>query len=238
MHDVSAPGRGREALALPHEPRLELSLPDQRYLVSRRAGQPVLDVTLTPGDTLYLPARLAPRGADGRRLLLHHCRRRVYTGSTRCAQRSRRRCEEEDGYRRARLTVKSCCSSCWGWLQSGCGEACTPAPVEVRVLSRPIRSDRFDQLRGCASSTPRRRSNDVTASCSTSRPAIRKSHSRSKGGESRFPRTHARSSRRLRARRGAAFRAADLPGKLDEEGRLVLVRRLVREGFLRVSLDE
>jgi ribosomal protein L16 Arg81 hydroxylase len=29
------------------------------------------------------------------------------------------------------------------------------------------------------------------------------------------------------------FRAADLPGRLDETGRLVLVRRLVREGFLR-----
>ena len=29
------------------------------------------------------------------------------------------------------------------------------------------------------------------------------------------------------------FRAADLPGALDEAGRLVLVRRLIREGFLR-----
>jgi hypothetical protein len=31
------------------------------------------------------------------------------------------------------------------------------------------------------------------------------------------------------------FAAADLPGSLDDEGRLVLVRRLVREGFLRRS---
>ena len=29
--------------------------------------------------------------------------------------------------------------------------------------------------------------------------------------------------------------AADLPGPLDDDGRLVLVRRLVREGFLRRS---
>jgi hypothetical protein len=29
------------------------------------------------------------------------------------------------------------------------------------------------------------------------------------------------------------FSAADLPGTLDDEGRLVLVRRLVREGLLR-----
>jgi bifunctional lysine-specific demethylase and histidyl-hydroxylase NO66 len=34
---------------------------------------------------------------------------------------------------------------------------------------------------------------------------------------------------------GAPFRAADLPGELDEAGRLVLVRRLIREGFLRRS---
>jgi hypothetical protein len=33
----------------------------------------------------------------------------------------------------------------------------------------------------------------------------------------------------------APFRPADLPGALDEAGRLVLVRRLVREGFLRRS---
>jgi hypothetical protein len=31
------------------------------------------------------------------------------------------------------------------------------------------------------------------------------------------------------------FRPADLPGGLDEAGRLVLVRRLVREGFLRIA---
>ena len=30
------------------------------------------------------------------------------------------------------------------------------------------------------------------------------------------------------------FSAAELPGPLDEQARLVLVRRLVREGFLRV----
>lgn len=30
------------------------------------------------------------------------------------------------------------------------------------------------------------------------------------------------------------FTAAELPGSLDDSGRLVLVRRLVREGFLRI----
>jgi hypothetical protein len=31
------------------------------------------------------------------------------------------------------------------------------------------------------------------------------------------------------------FTAADLPGDLDDESRLVLVRRLVREGLLRIT---
>jgi hypothetical protein len=31
------------------------------------------------------------------------------------------------------------------------------------------------------------------------------------------------------------FTASELPGSLDDDGRLVLVRRLVREGFLRIS---
>jgi hypothetical protein len=35
-----------------------------------------------------------------------------------------------------------------------------------------------------------------------------------------------------------AFSAADLPGSLDEAGRLVLVRRLVREGFLRRTASD
>ena len=33
----------------------------------------------------------------------------------------------------------------------------------------------------------------------------------------------------------APFRGSELPGSLDEAGRLVLLRRLVREGFLRRS---
>jgi hypothetical protein len=34
------------------------------------------------------------------------------------------------------------------------------------------------------------------------------------------------------------FTPAELPGSLDEEGRLVLVRRLIREGFLRRSVGD
>ena len=34
------------------------------------------------------------------------------------------------------------------------------------------------------------------------------------------------------ALRGGAFRVADLPGPLDDAGKIVLVQRLIREGML------
>jgi hypothetical protein len=52
------------------------------------------------------------------------------------------------------------------------------------------------------------------------------------GKEIRFPSKAAPAVRTV-IRTDHPFRAADLPGPLDVAGRLVLVRRLVREGFLR-----
>jgi hypothetical protein len=52
-----------------------------------------------------------------------------------------------------------------------------------------------------------------------------------------FP-AHARAEVEHVAAASGPFSARELPGELDDEGRLVLVRRLVREGFLRVSPEE
>jgi lysine-specific demethylase/histidyl-hydroxylase NO66 len=52
------------------------------------------------------------------------------------------------------------------------------------------------------------------------------------GKEIRFPPKAATAVAAI-SRSAGPFRAVDLPGPLDEAGRLVLVRRLVREGFLR-----
>jgi hypothetical protein len=49
-----------------------------------------------------------------------------------------------------------------------------------------------------------------------------------------FP-AHARVEVEALAAADGPVRIADLPGGLDDEGRLVLVRRLVREGFLRLA---
>jgi hypothetical protein len=53
------------------------------------------------------------------------------------------------------------------------------------------------------------------------------------GREVRFPR-QASSEVRACFESEEPFRVDDLAGELDPEGRLVLVRRLVREGFLRI----
>jgi hypothetical protein len=54
------------------------------------------------------------------------------------------------------------------------------------------------------------------------------------GKELRFP-AHIEQELRFVVEAVEPFRPADIPGELDEPGRLVLVRRLVREGFLRVT---
>jgi hypothetical protein len=54
------------------------------------------------------------------------------------------------------------------------------------------------------------------------------------GKELSFP-AHAQAELEHAALAVDPFTAAELPGELDESGRLVLVRRLVREGFLRIS---
>ena len=204
-HDVFCLQIAGEKRWLVYEPRLELPLPDQRYSEELgEPGEPVLDVTLTPGDTLYLPRGWLHEALTSDADSLHiTVGIKVYTGSTRCAQRSRRRRERRTATGGALPTAKSCRSSCWGCCGSGLAARQSHAGAARSSCPRAGRSAQTASINcaGCASSTPRRRSNDVTASCSTSRPAIRKSHSRSKGGESRFPRTHARSSRRLRARR-------------------------------------
>ena len=54
------------------------------------------------------------------------------------------------------------------------------------------------------------------------------------GRELRFPARIGAELEFLAAAEGP-FTLADLPGRLDDAGRLVLGRRLVREGFLRIS---
>jgi hypothetical protein len=101
---------------------------------------------------------------------------------------------------------------------------------------RPIRVDAFDQLRALEEldvDTQVARRETVIADFEIDADAAKIAF---EGRALRFPaRIAAEVEFMLVA--DEPFTAADLPGRLDDESRLVLVRRLVREGLLRITLD-
>ena len=98
---------------------------------------------------------------------------------------------------------------------------------------RPIREDGLTQLRALARlgpETPLERRATVIADLEGTDDAATLVF---EGKEIGFP-VHTVTELRACFESEEPFRVADLPGELDADGRLVLARRLVREGFLRV----
>jgi hypothetical protein len=98
---------------------------------------------------------------------------------------------------------------------------------------RPILSDQLDQIRALRALTAdtlveRRRTVIVDVESSESRCLLL-----FEGREVSFP-MHAQPAVLAVASSATPFTARQLPGQLDEAGRLVLIRRLVREGLVRV----
>ncbi|TML11112.1 MAG: hypothetical protein E6G31_11890 [Actinobacteria bacterium] len=101
---------------------------------------------------------------------------------------------------------------------------------------RPIRADAFDQLRALDEldlETELERRDTVIADLEVDDGEARLSF------EGRTLHLPARIAAELEylLRVDEPFTAADLPGRLDDEGRLVLLRRLVREGLVRIRAD-
>ena len=101
---------------------------------------------------------------------------------------------------------------------------------------RPIRADAFDQLRAVDEldlETELERRDTVIADLEVDDGEARLSF------EGRTLHLPARIAAELEylLRVDEPFTAADLPGRLDDEGRLVLLRRLVREGLVRIRAD-
>jgi hypothetical protein len=98
---------------------------------------------------------------------------------------------------------------------------------------RPIRVDAFEQLRALEEldiETPLERRRTVIAELSEAEDGLRLSF---EGRELTLP-AFLRDDLEFLLGTDEPFRPGDLPGRLDDEGRLVLVRRLVREGLLRI----
>ena len=218
-----------------YEPALELPLKNQRYSAELGGpGETVEDRVLRPGDTLYLPRGWLHEAVTSQTDSLHltigvnvvtwldaiksavdelgddvRFRRSWQTGDglDELVDALRARLRPDDIERRARARL-----------------------VRTR---RPLREGQMRQLRALQDldlGTELERRPTVIADL------VERDGSVSlvfEGRELTFP-GHVRSELRAVFDAEAAFTAAELPGSLDEAGRLVLVRRLVREGFLTI----
>ena len=219
-----------------YRPVVELPLKDQRWPAGAAdaVGEPLHDITLRAGDTLYIPRGWPHEAAAAEADSLHvtvglHPPTRVDAVKAALAE-----CADDVAFRRA--------------LDSG-GElppelvdrlAARLAPQDVARRARrrfvdtrrAILDGQLSQLRALGQltlDTPLARRPTVIADLEP----------RDDGGVAlRFEGKRVTFPPRAAAEVGAIhaatarFTAAELPGRLDDRGRLVLVRRLVREGFL------
>jgi lysine-specific demethylase/histidyl-hydroxylase NO66 len=228
-HDVFCLQLAGEKRWLIYDPVWELPLRDQKYDADKMGGpgDPVLDVTLRPGDTLYLPRGWLHAAATSEDESLHlTVGVNVYTW-VEAFRAALDDCAHDVAFRRSPSGDAS-------ELVEALAARLSPDDVERRrrrklvKTRRPILDGQFDALRALESldaDTELERRETVLAE-------LEGSSLRFEGTTLDFP-EHVQEELEFVVAADAPFRAADIPGSLDEEGRLSLVRRLVREGLLR-----
>ena len=239
-HDVLCLQVEGEKRWLVYPPVLELPLKNQKYSPELgEPGEPVLDVTMRAGDTLYLPRGWLHQAMTSDTASLH-----LTVGINVATWRDAVRAAVDEAAEDDVLFRRGVGAD--GAAPEGLAEALvarlTPEAVARRQRRsfvesrRTIRSDVFDQLRALEdldSGTELERRETVIADLDVDDREARLSF---EGQKLSLPaRVAAELEYVLRVE--GPFTAADLPGRLDEESRLVLVRRLVREGLLRIRLD-
>ncbi len=219
-----------------YDPLLELPLKHQRYSKSLGdEGEPTDDIVLRAGDTLYLPRGWLHQAETSDTDSLHltiGINAYTWVDAARAALQplegdaDLRRGVERDGPEGDELAER---------LRA----QLAPEEVERRRrrrfldTRRPIREDGLTQLRALQRlgvDTPVERRGTVIADLEEDDAGVGLVF---EGRELRFP-EHARAEVFACFEADEPFIPAELPGDLDDAGRLVLVRRLVREGFLRV----
>lgn len=216
-----------------YEPLVDLPLKEQRYSADLgQQGEPTHDLTLHPGDTLYLPRGWLHEALTSERDSLHvTVGVNVYTrlDALRAAVESLaddlelRRSADDDGELPDDLL---------GRLR----DRLDPEEVERRRRRRLVGSRRavlpgqLSEVRALAAldaETPVERRPTVIADLDGTVLSF-------EGKSVSFPEYAGEELNAVFTADGP-FCASDLPGELDEPGRLVLVRRLILEGFLRRS---
>ena len=219
-----------------YEPLVELPLKDQRWSAAGAdaVGDPVRDVTLRAGDTLYIPrgwpheAAAADAGSLHITVGLHPPTRldAMRAALADCADDVEfRRSLDADGELPPELVERLA-------ARLGAQEVARRARRRFVDTRRPILDGQLTQMRALGAltiDTPLVRRATVIADlepASGGGVALR-----FEGKEVRFP-PHAADAVAAVHAAQAPFTAGELPGRLDDAGRLVLVRRLVREAFL------
>jgi ribosomal protein L16 Arg81 hydroxylase len=225
-HEVLSLQVAGEKRWLVYEPVLELPLKSQRYRSALGApGEPVLDVTLRAGDTMYLPRGWLHQALTSGSDSLHVT---VGVNVRRWVDEARAELDAAEADLAFRKAVDAAGPPSLPELDADA--------VRARVRDRFVRSRRpildgqLSELRALDALTPETelvRRDTVIADLHGTTLVF-------EGRSLRFPARLAAELEQLVGGDGP-FRASDLPGSLDEAGRLVLVSRLVREGFLRRS---
>jgi len=222
-----------------YRPVVELPPGDQRFSSDRHEpGPPVADCTHEPGDTLYLPRGWPHQAHTSDSDSLHltvglHPQTRLDALRAALAE-----CADDVEFRRT-LDARG---ELPGDLLDRLSERLDPELVRARARRRLVARRRPILERHLAEveASDRLRADDAVER----RPTVL--HLLEAGGERAtllFEGKEVSVPARAAAALAAAadtegpFTAADLPGQIDEAGRLVLVRRLVREGFLRIRAD-
>jgi hypothetical protein len=210
---------------------LELPLSGQRWTPSLGdPGPPVDELTLAPGDTLYIP-RGWPHEAVAQEEDSLHVTVGVHPPTRMDALRAALdECGDDVEFRRALGPD----GGLPGELLERLAARLRPEDVARRArrhfvdTRRPVLDDQLTQARAAAGL----RLDDEVERRPTVIAELDGTALRFEGKEVRFPEV-ARSALAAVAGVQRPFTAAELPADLDESGRLVLVRRLIREGFLR-----
>ena len=224
-----------------YKPLLELPLSGQRW--SPQLGDPgeaIRDFTLEAGDTLYLP-RGWPHEATTSQDESLHLTIGIHPPTRLDALRAALQSSAEDDveFRRTPTADGAIPKESLDRLASRLTPEELTRGVRRRFVAtrRPILHDQLAQLRALGRLTPadplERR---ATVICELEQDQDGGALLLFEGKELSFP-PQATAAVAAAVESEGPFSAADLPGSLDEAGRLVLVRRLVREGFLRVKSE-
>jgi cupin superfamily protein len=236
-HDVFVLQIAGEKRWLIYEPAFPLPLKHQNYRKELGApGAPVHDIVLRPGDTLYMPRGWLHEAATSITDSLHLTIGVNVYSWLEAVKAALAECAEDVDFRREAPGSIELADELIARLQERLAPEDVARRRRERFLKgrRPLLGGQLSQLRALDrldTNTLLERRDTVSPHVDVSDDEVTLSY---EAGRIVFP-AAVRPEIEFIAETDEPFRASDLPGELDDESRLVLVGRLVREGFVQIS---